>query len=241
MTSPSRTIMSAPAEHIAPIAPPAPEAAGGPAGCKGAGRPRAQDLAARMHSLVGCAACLFLQKGYSKVSLEMIAREAHVAVRTIYVKFGGKAGLFNAVLEASRAKFFSDMSEMETDTRPVESIVGDFGRRFLALITAPEALSMQRMVIAEASTNPELAHTFYEAGPRQTREMLARFFARPDIVAQLRDDVALELLPVHLLNCVMGDQVTRLLFGVETQSDEQRMHALEQRLALFYHSALRHP
>ena len=62
---------------------------------KPAGRPRAADMEARMENLLHTAGCLFLEKGYGKVSLEMIAREAHVAVRTIYVKFGGKAGLFD--------------------------------------------------------------------------------------------------------------------------------------------------
>jgi len=70
-----------------------------------AGRPRAADLEARMQNLVATAARLFSEKGYTKVSLEMIAREAHVAVRTIYVKFGGKTGLFNAVLTSGRARF----------------------------------------------------------------------------------------------------------------------------------------
>ena len=60
---------------------------------KSAGRPKAADAEARMHDLVHTAGMLFLKNGYTKVSLESIARQAHVAVRTIYVKFGGKAGL----------------------------------------------------------------------------------------------------------------------------------------------------
>ncbi|MEG1117818.1 MAG: helix-turn-helix domain-containing protein, partial [Janthinobacterium sp.] len=81
---------------------------------KPAGRPRAADMEARMDNLLHTAGCLFLEKGYGKVSLEMIAREAHVAVRTIYVKFGGKSGLFNAVVELRRAAYFSTMPALET-------------------------------------------------------------------------------------------------------------------------------
>src|SRR5471032_2921 len=83
---------------------------------KGAGRPRAADKEARLQNLLHTAAQLFLEKGYSKVSLEMITRQAHVAVRTIYVKFGGKAGLLNAIIANGRARYFSGMSSMETDT-----------------------------------------------------------------------------------------------------------------------------
>ena len=70
-------------------------------------------------NLLETAGCLFLRKGYGKVSLEMIAREAHVAVRTIYVKFGGKSGLFNAVIEQRRAAYFATMPALETDMRPI--------------------------------------------------------------------------------------------------------------------------
>src|SRR5471032_2140491 len=104
---------------------------------KAAGRPRAADKEARLQALLHTAASLFLEKGYSKVSLEMIAREAHVAVRTIYVKFGGKAGLLSAVITNGRAQFFEGMLNMETDTRPLEAILTDFSTRFLELVSLP--------------------------------------------------------------------------------------------------------
>jgi TetR/AcrR family transcriptional repressor of mexJK operon len=205
---------------------------------KCAGRPRSSEREARLHDLIHTAGQLFLKHGYRNVSLEMLARECHVAVRTIYVKFGGKAGLLNAVLVANRERFFNT-HEMEKDQRPLKEIVSDFALHFLDLVTMPEALSMARMVIADAPGNVDLAQTFFEAGPKQTREMLARFFARPDIRAQLRDDVELDLLPVHLLNCVGGDQYSRLLFEQAPVSRAQVLRELEQRLDLFYRSVLR--
>ncbi|MET0856653.1 MAG: TetR/AcrR family transcriptional regulator [Telluria sp.] len=205
---------------------------------KCAGRPRSSEREARLHDLIHTAGRLFLKHGYRQVSLEMLAREAHVAVRTIYVKFGGKAGLLNAVLVANRERFFNT-HDMDADQRPLKQIVSDFGAHFLDLVMAPEALSMARMVIADAPSNMELAQTFYEAGPKQTRDMLTRFFARPDIRAQLRDDVDVTLLPVHLLNCVIGDFYTRMLFVPGGETRAQELGELEKRLDLFYRSALR--
>jgi TetR/AcrR family transcriptional repressor of mexJK operon len=216
--------------HTAPPAPPA----------KSAGRPRACELEARHNNLIQTAGELMLKQGYSKVSLEAIAREAHVAVRTIYVKFGGKAGLFQAVLLANRKRFFTG-SALEQDTRPLRQVISDFSLQFFDMISAPEALSMQRMVIAEAASNPELSASFYDGGPRQTREMLMRYFARPDVRAQLRDDLALELIPTFLLNCVQGEYFGRFLFQPVAQAREDVVRALEQRLDLFYRSVLRAP
>jgi AcrR family transcriptional regulator len=209
-----------------------------PSCVKYAGRPRSSDREARLHDLIHTAGRLFLQHGYRNVSLELLAREAHVAVRTIYVKFGGKAGLFNAVLVANREHFFNT-HDMEQDRRPLKQIVGDFAVHYLDLVSMPEALSMARMVIADAPGNAELVQTFFEAGPKPTREMLLRFFARPDIRIQLRDDVALDLLPVYLLNCISGDQYVRLLFEPPKVPRAQELRELEQRLDLFYRSVLK--
>ena len=207
---------------------------------KVAGRPRTADKEARLESLLQTAACLFLEKGYGKVSLEMIAREAHVAVRTIYVKFGGKAGLLNAVIAKGRARYFSGMSSMETDTRPIEEILMDFSVRFVDLVSVPSFVSLHRMVIAEANTTPELATTFNQAGPMQTRELLSRLFARPDIKAQLRSELPPEMLAVHLINCLLGDQLTRLLFPTDQPpTSEEKLRRVKDGLDLFFNGALR--
>lgn len=208
------------------------------AGAKAAGRPKACELDARRNELIETAGTLFLRHGYTKVSLEAIARAAHVAVRTIYVKFGGKAGLLKAVMESRRDRFFK-VRDMETDTRPFKEIIDDFAGHFVHLLCLPEAVSLQRVVIAEARDNPELAQAFFDAGPRLTRELLERFFARPDIRAQLREDLPFDLLPMHLLNCIAGDQMERFLFPQSHAYYEQVRNRLDDRLALFYRSVLR--
>jgi AcrR family transcriptional regulator len=186
------------------------------------------------------AAALFLENGYTKTSLEAIARAAHVAVRTIYVKFGGKTGLLHAVMAAKRDRFFKGQA-LETDTRPFREIVRDFAIQFHEMINSPEAVELQRIILAEAPTNPELAEAYWNGGPRMTREMLGRFFARPDIRAQLQPDVPLDLLPGFLLTCVMGDFTTCFVFARVRGSVEKDRADMERRLDLFFHSVLPHP
>jgi TetR/AcrR family transcriptional repressor of mexJK operon len=211
-----------------------------PLACKTAGRPKASEVEARTNDLIDTAARLFLEHGYTKVSLESIAREARVAVRTIYVKFGGKAGLLNAVLLSGRDRFFG-VCDMDSDNRPFREVVDHFARHFYDLLCDAGAVSMQRVVIAEAPGNPELAQTFYEAGPKLTREILERFFARPDVRAQLREDAPFDLLPTHLINCIAGDQISRFLFPDDQPTGDEAARQLAQRLDLFYRSVLRNP
>ena len=190
-----------------------------------------------MQELLQTAGRLFLKNGYTKTSLESIARAAHVAVRTIYVKFGGKAGLLHAVLADKRHRFFRSQP-MQTDTRPLKEIVDDFARQMHELLSSQEAIDMQRIVLAEAPVNPELAEAFWNGGPRQTREMLARFFERPDIQAQMRPGVPLDLLPGHLMACIGGDQLCRFVFPEQKPTPEEARRELERRLELFYRSVL---
>jgi TetR/AcrR family transcriptional repressor of mexJK operon len=203
---------------------------------KAAGRPKAADVEARMQDLLQIAGTLFLTNGYTKTSLESIARAAHVAVRTIYVKFGGKEGLLHAVLAAKRDHFFRSQP-MDTDPRPLRAIVDEFAHQMHDLLSSPQAIEMQRVVLAEAPTNPELANAFWNGGPRQTRDMLARFFARPEIRAQLRPDVPYALLPGFLMTCIAGEQLMSLMCPhLKTPADA--LHELEGRLDLFYRSVL---
>ncbi|MBQ5947163.1 TetR/AcrR family transcriptional regulator [Massilia sp. ST3] len=207
---------------------------------KSAGRPKASEVEARTQELIHVAGGLFLKHGYTKVSLEAIAREARVAVRTIYVKFGGKAGLLKAALVARRERFFPAGS-MEEDTRPLRAILDDFARVFYALLCESDAVALQRVVIAESGSNPELADTFYEAGPRMTREMLDRFFARADVRAQLREDLPFDQLPPYLISCINGDPLGRFLFPDQEPCGEEAERLLAQRMELFYRSVLKHP
>jgi len=215
-------------------------AADSPCFGKAAGRPRAADKVARREALLHTAGRLFLEKGYSKVSLEMIAREAHVAVRTIYVKFGGKAGLLNAIIANGRAHHMSGMASMDTDPRPMEEILQDFSLRFLELVSLPTFINLHRMVVAEARSTPELGETFFKAGPQQTRDQLGRFFARPDIKVQLREGLRAEMVPVFLINCLMGDYMSHLLYPREARmpAEELQRRAAEG-LDLFLHAVRR--
>jgi TetR/AcrR family transcriptional repressor of mexJK operon len=208
--------------------------------CKSAGRPKASDAEARLHDLVHTAGSMFLKHGYAKVSLDAIAREAHVAVRTIYVKFGGKAGLLSAALEQRRDRFFGS-GEMMADQRPLKEIVDDFALRFLKLMAGADVIAMQRVVMAEAADNPDLAEAFYKHGPRRTNTMLAEFFARPDIAVQLRDGVTPVQAAKHLVSCVKGDQLRCFLFSSEDIGEQENLLRLHQRLDLFYHGVLRQP
>src|SRR5260370_38349661 len=65
-------------------------------------RRRAQAEQTRL-DIVNAARASFLERGYEGTTMVAIAEMADVVVETIYRAFGGKAGLFKAVVEAAVA------------------------------------------------------------------------------------------------------------------------------------------
>ena len=58
-----------------------------------------------------CAKKEFLEKGYVDASLRTIAAEAGTTTGTIYSRYGGKEGLFSAIVEPVAKEFTGYLSE----------------------------------------------------------------------------------------------------------------------------------
>jgi len=118
----------------------------------------------------------------------------------------------------------------------VREALGDYALRLHSMLNLPEALALNRMVVSEAQANPDLADAFYKSGPGITMEALRRYLERPDVRAQLREDLPFEQLPVFFANCVVGDSLSRMLNRPRKDTGNA---ALEARLAMFFRAALR--
>jgi AcrR family transcriptional regulator len=191
-----------------------------------AGRPRNADRELRDAALLKVAAKLFIAHGYAKVSLKLIATEARVAARTIYVRYGGKLGLFEAVVTAERDRLLSDLPELTGFDAPFDAFLHEFCHRYLSLINSDEAIAILRMVVAESAQVSELAQTFYESGPGAMRRHLTLLFSQPYVAALFRPELSAELLSNLLLACLLEDPAARLLRGPKRSDEQQVRHAI---------------
>jgi TetR/AcrR family transcriptional repressor of mexJK operon len=203
---------------------PVPQAS--PQGRKTAGRPRASEVEGRRAQLLAVAGTLFLRHGYRQVSLELIAREAGVAVRTIYQKYDGKIGLFNAVVENVRNRCFRDLPILAEDMRPLRQVLESFALRYVTLISLPEVQQLTRMVIVEAPQSPDMARDFYLNGPGYIREQLMLLFSREDIQSKHDFPADAGTLVGHLLACLGGSNLFNWILPARETLDE---FALQQR------------
>jgi TetR/AcrR family transcriptional repressor of mexJK operon len=117
-------------------------------------------------AIIAAATDLFTHAGYGAVSMDAIAAKAGVSKRTVYSHFPGKDVLFAAVMTrhcGTVAGAGGWVLDPEVEPR---QMLTDRGRRFLKLITSPEAVALFRTVTAEAERFPELGRAFFETGPK---------------------------------------------------------------------------
>ena len=125
---------------------------------------RAEQVAQTRRDIIATAGVLFRDHGYAGVSMPAIAREAGVAVETIYRAFGSKAGLFSAVVDAAVAGGASRAEVPVTERPHIRAILEEPDpRRQVELYAATQpgihrrAGPLLRVLRDAAPSDPELA------------------------------------------------------------------------------------
>ncbi len=142
----------------------------------GPGRPRDQ---AKGEAILDAGWKLFLERGVGAVSIEAIAARAGVSKMTVYKHFNDKHALFEqAVLREMRAIENSQIAEPISDEEPdLQHRLRSFGIGIMSFLATDAAVDFYNALAGELRRHPELARTFYEAGPARTIDNLASIIA----------------------------------------------------------------
>ena len=159
---------------------------------------------------------VFLEVGFERASMDVIAARAETTKRTLYAHFENKERLFLAVTDLVRDLLRAKLktpSEYADD--PTEALVL-FYTRFQKILAWGPAVRMCRLGIAEAERFPEGSARIYEAifgtVHEHTQHFLHEHFGLSSQQSvQLSSD---------LLSRVLYPQLARVMFGVERVSDE---------------------
>jgi TetR/AcrR family transcriptional regulator, mexJK operon transcriptional repressor len=120
---------------------------------------------------------LILDRGYAATSMDEVAGRARVSKTTLYKRFPSKEALFEAVIRwrcsAHGMVFAADSFRDET----IEDALTSIAKRFLDLLSSPEAVRVEQVVIGESVRFPEVAGIFLAAAPAQTVETVSAFMA----------------------------------------------------------------
>jgi AcrR family transcriptional regulator len=183
---------------------------------------------------------LFLERGYDGVSLDDIVERVGGSKSTLYSYYGGKEGLFAAMVQQVCADKMGDVLALDLTGMDPRAGLAVIGTQIMRAISQPEGHSVFRAMIAEAPRFPHLAEAFLEAGPRRMIRLLKSNIERWQGEGVLRAGDA-EMMATQFLGIVMADFHTKRLLGlVEPMSERQLGAWVAKGIELFLEGALPH-
>jgi AcrR family transcriptional regulator len=135
---------------------------------------------ARREAILEVARQVFFEEGYAAASMSTIAARLGGSKGTLYNYFKSKDALFEAYIDYACGQWRAWIFDLPTDEAAVAAcdiaaVLTDLGERFLNHLTTDTAIRLLQLVTSEAQRAPELARTFYEAGPSPGVNLLAAY------------------------------------------------------------------
>lgn len=146
--------------------------------CVAASKPPSKRLTARRDAFLTAARQVFQEKGYAEATLDDVIARSGGSRQTLYSLFGGKQGLFEAIITDACETIFRGLTPEQLATRAPDAVLREVGTRYLGIVTGPDCVGINRLIIAEAPRIPGLAQQYWKFGPGRSRAFLTDFFER---------------------------------------------------------------
>lgn len=131
------------------------------------GRPSKEEAERIRERILDAATELFLDLGYGATSIEAVAQRVRMSKRTFYHRFRDKADLFAAVVHRIIERLRPANVQILFEGGDLEEVLLRLADLALRASLAPEAVLLQRLVVADARRFPELAGIVAGEGSRK--------------------------------------------------------------------------
>ena len=180
------------------------------------------DLSDSRARLIQAAAEVFVEEGY-QASVERVAARAGVARQTLYNHFPCKADLFREVVSQATAALLITLDAEQLSLR--ERLLR-FGVMYRNKLLSAEGLGFFRILAAETVRFPELAASFYRAGPAQTAARLSAVLSKAMVRGEMRP-VPPEFAATMLLSMLVGADRSHYLFSGDPPPEPDPQHVAQ--------------
>lgn len=121
---------------------------------------------------------LFFEKGFVKVSTDMLAKEASVSKATLYKYFPSMTAVLRAVVEAEADVFESGTSKDVSTLEDLKRALICYGSNLLTFLNDNEIIQFAQLMFEEARTYPDIASEFYASAYARTHKDLSAIISR---------------------------------------------------------------
>lgn len=126
---------------------------------------------ARARALRDEARRMFLEQGYERTNINELVRRAGGSMATLYRYYGGKAGLFAAMMEEAREQLLTPLTRADDHGQAPDAFLARLGEGFLRLVVSEEGVGFFRVVLAETYKFPELQKAVERAFAQLTNHL----------------------------------------------------------------------
>ncbi len=163
------------------------------------------------------------ERGYDAVSLDDILERVGGSKTTLYSYYGGKEGLFAAIVQRRCNEKLAPFLKMNVAEMGPRAGLIRLGKQFVSIISDPHGRSMFRTVIAEAQRFPDLASAFFAAGPEAAIRVFRRNIEHWQKEGLLRPGNS-EALATQFIGLMMGNFHLKSLLGLAEALGERQIH-----------------
>ncbi len=155
---------------------------------------------------------VFLELGFERTSMEVVAERAETSKRTLYAHFQNKETLYFAVVELVRALFLHRLKTPEEYSEDAEEALTLFCGQFLEVLLYSATIQMCRVSMAEAKRFPEGAARYFDVLFSAPHERLSAYLTETFGLPEKTSSEAAS----ELLGRLIYPRFPRALFGMET-------------------------
>lgn len=135
------------------------------------------DREARERAIEDAAYAVLSERGYKGASLLVIAKRAKASNETLYAWYGGKAGLFGALVRRNAAAVSDAIDDAVQDGGGALTRLEGVGAALYTLLTSERAVLLNRAAAADVADGGVLGRTLAEEGRGRIAPKLAALVA----------------------------------------------------------------
>jgi AcrR family transcriptional regulator len=181
----------------------------------------------RRKTILETAYQLFLARGFSAASMAEISERVGGSKATLYSYFASKEELFVEVIKQFADEQFTEVLGLLDPEAALDSVLEQFGVRFIGLISHPELVCMHRTVYAE-SGHTRVGQLFYERGPQEIIKEIGYFLERCMAQGKLRQEAPV-IAAQHLIGLLRAEIIDRMLYRVIETAEPAEIAASSKR------------
>lgn len=165
---------------------------------------------------------VFLEMGFERASMDVVASRAETSKRSLYAHFESKEKLFLAVIELVRGLFLTRLKQPgDYSDKPVEALVLFCGQYLQTMLYAP-SVQMCRISMTESERFPEQSAMYFDVLFTQVHARLSAYLKMTFRVSAKASSEAAST----LMGKVLFPRHARALFGVDPAAaslDDERL------------------